>query len=65
MTTTPTHATTDRGRMPAPSARRWWLLALLSLAQFMLVLDVTVVNVAMPDIGADLALSRAVLPWVL
>ncbi|HEV8571183.1 MAG TPA: MFS transporter [Actinoplanes sp.] len=65
MTTTPTQATTDRGRLPAPPVRRWWLLALLSLAQFMLVLDVTVVNVAMPDIGADLALSRAVLPWVL
>jgi EmrB/QacA subfamily drug resistance transporter len=37
----------------------------LSVAQFMLVLDVTVVNVALPDIGVDLALHRAVLPWVL
>ncbi|MFF5289619.1 MFS transporter [Paractinoplanes globisporus] len=48
-----------------PDRRRWWLLGLLSVAQLMLVLDVTVVNVALPDIGADLALPRGVVPWVL
>jgi EmrB/QacA subfamily drug resistance transporter len=45
-------------------ARHWWVLGLLSLAQFMLVLDITVVNVALPDIGADLSLSQGVVPWV-
>jgi EmrB/QacA subfamily drug resistance transporter len=44
---------------------RWSVLGLLALAQLMLVLDVTVVNVALPDIGADLQLSRAALPWVM
>jgi EmrB/QacA subfamily drug resistance transporter len=40
-------------------------LALLASAQLMLVLDVTVVNVALPDIGAALHLHRGELPWVM
>ena len=47
-----------------PDPRRWWALGLLSLAQFMVILDVTVVNVALPSIGADLHLDRAFLTWV-
>src|SRR3954451_18833483 len=49
----------------APRPRRWLALALLGLAQFMLILDVTVVNVALPDIGTDLHLGRAALTWVI
>jgi EmrB/QacA subfamily drug resistance transporter len=45
--------------------RRWWGLVLLCAAQFMLILDVTVVNVALPRIGADLHLHRVALTWVL
>ncbi|NUT96266.1 MAG: MFS transporter [Saccharothrix sp.] len=37
---------------------------MLCLAQFMVILDVTVANVALPSIGADLELSRSALPWV-
>ncbi|MEV4862505.1 MFS transporter [Streptomyces ossamyceticus] len=44
--------------------RRWAALALICLAQFMLILDVTVVNVALPDMAADLALDRETLTWV-
>ena len=44
---------------------RWVALALLAGAQLMLVLDVTVVNVALPDIGAALQLQRSELPWVM
>jgi EmrB/QacA subfamily drug resistance transporter len=44
--------------------RRWLALALVSVAQFMLVLDITVVNVALPDIRADLNLTRDTLTWV-
>ncbi|ATL32055.1 DHA2 family efflux MFS transporter permease subunit [Streptomyces formicae] len=44
--------------------RTWPLLALLCLAQFMLVLDVTVVNVALPSMAADLGLGRTALTWV-
>jgi EmrB/QacA subfamily drug resistance transporter len=47
-----------------PDPRRWRALVLLCLAQFMVILDVTVVNVALPAIGADLSLDRAALTWV-
>ncbi|MEH1127393.1 MFS transporter [Micromonospora sp. CPCC 206061] len=47
-----------------PSARRWRALALLCVAQFMVILDVTVVNVALPEMAADLGLDRAALTWV-
>src|SRR5882762_5857567 len=50
-----------RSRVPS----RWVALALLACAQLMLVLDVTVVNVALPDIGAALHLHRSELPWVM
>lgn len=44
--------------------RRWRLLGLLGLAQFMLILDVTVVAIALPHMGADLGLGRDALTWV-
>jgi EmrB/QacA subfamily drug resistance transporter len=44
--------------------RRWRLLALLGVAQFMLILDVTVVAIALPHIGTDLGLARDTLTWV-
>ncbi|KOV39006.1 MFS transporter [Streptomyces sp. XY431] len=43
---------------------RWRALASLCAAQFMLIVDVTVVNVALPSIAADLSLSRSALTWV-
>ncbi|WP_084965422.1 MFS transporter [Thermoactinospora rubra] len=46
-----------------PDPRRWQALALISVAQFMLILDVTVINVALPDIGTDLGLGRTTLTW--
>src|SRR4030088_2611051 len=49
----------------APGSRRWLALGLLCLAQLMLILDITVVNVALPDIGSGLGLDRATLTWVL
>ncbi|WP_331767271.1 MFS transporter [Embleya sp. NBC_00896] len=67
---TPPHPTVDErpdpgedGPDPAPG-RRWSVLTLVCLAQFMLVLDVTVVNVALPSMGADLGLGRETLTWV-
>ncbi|MEV0388895.1 MFS transporter [Nonomuraea sp. NPDC050643] len=42
----------------------WAVLVLLCLAQFMLIVDITVVQVALPTIGADLALGRESLTWV-
>lgn len=43
---------------------RWWPLVLLGAAQFMLIIDVTVVNVALPSIGRELDLDRAAMTWV-
>lgn len=48
-----------------PAVPRWVALALLASAQLMLVLDVTVVNVALPDIGTSLHLQQGELPWVM
>jgi EmrB/QacA subfamily drug resistance transporter len=44
--------------------QRWRILGLLGVAQLMLILDVTVVAIALPHIGADLALDREALTWV-
>jgi len=44
--------------------RRWWTLLLISIATFMLLLDITVVNVALPDIQRDLHASLSSLQWV-
>ncbi|ONI67233.1 MFS transporter [Kribbella sp. ALI-6-A] len=43
----------------------WATLAVLALAQFIVVLDVTIVNVALPDIQADLGFSPDSLQWVI
>src|SRR6201986_5352596 len=45
--------------------RRWWALALLSVVQFMVVLDIAVVNVALPSIQTDLGFSQENLQWVI
>ncbi len=47
-----------------PDPRRWKALGVLGLIQFMLVLDVTVVNVALPRIQDDLGFSESGLAWV-
>jgi EmrB/QacA subfamily drug resistance transporter len=48
-----------------PDPRRWWALALLCAAFFMVLLDGTIVLVALPSIGADLGFSEHGLQWVL
>ncbi len=50
----------------APSdARRWLVLAVTVAAQFMVILDVSVVNVALPSIKHDLGFSQEGLQWVI
>ena len=44
--------------------RRWSALALLCVAQFVVVLDASIVNVALPTIGTDLTFSQDDLSWV-
>src|SRR2546421_473199 len=48
----------------APERRRWTSLFVVCLAQLMIVLDVTIVNVALPSIQRDLHFSQANLTWV-
>lgn len=48
----------------AEPPRRSAILVLLCLAQFMVILDITVINVALPEIGTSLGLSREALTWV-
>ena len=51
---------------PAPlSAKsRWWALILLCMGALMIVIDMTIVNVALPSIGIDLGFSQTALVWV-
>jgi len=51
---------------PSSSAadRRWWALALLAMAEFVVVLDASIVNIALPSIGRGLHISLANLSWV-
>ncbi|HWH96533.1 MAG TPA: MFS transporter [Baekduia sp.] len=48
----------------APDPHRWWALGIVCVATFMLLLDVTIVNVALPDIQQDLGSSFQDLQWV-
>src|SRR6266540_1323611 len=45
--------------------KRWFALALIVVAQFMVVLDVAIVNVALPSIKTDLHFSQESLQWVI
>jgi EmrB/QacA subfamily drug resistance transporter len=49
----------------APDPRRWQALALVCSAMFMTILDVSIVNVALPSIGTHLHFSRENLQWVI
>lgn len=62
-TTTTTSGHADQPHAVNPG--RWRALGVLAVAQFMLILDITVVTVALPEIGGDLELSRAAVPWVI
>ncbi|MER6440619.1 MFS transporter [Streptomyces sp. NPDC001185] len=48
----------------APSPRRWWILAIIGIAQLMVVLDATIVNIALPSAQADLGFSDGNRQWI-
>ncbi len=57
----------DNGAMSTPNGRQvpdWVILSIACVAQFMVVLDVSIVNVALPSIGRDLHYSPTGLQWV-
>lgn len=53
-----------KSRLLAEENRKWWTLASVSFALFMIMLDNTVVNVALPAIQRDLGIDVAELEWV-
>jgi len=54
-------ATTPRA---AAGRRRWWILAVLCLSVLLVVIDNTIVNVALPTMSRDLAASTQGLQWI-
>ncbi|MEU1838368.1 MFS transporter [Micromonospora chersina] len=45
-------------------SKRWWALGLIALAQFMVIMDTSIIGVALPRIQADLGFSPENLSWV-
>jgi EmrB/QacA subfamily drug resistance transporter len=54
----------ERSSLLAHRTNPWLVLALVCLAQFMVILDATIVNVALPSIQTDLGMSEASLQWI-
>ncbi|MEU6892526.1 DHA2 family efflux MFS transporter permease subunit [Streptomyces sp. NPDC046557] len=52
------------GAAARPDSRRWWILAVIGLAQIMVVLDATIVNIALPSAQVDLGFSDGRRQWV-
>ncbi|MDQ1529412.1 MAG: hypothetical protein QOH77_1202, partial [Actinomycetota bacterium] len=55
----------DAPALPVASSRRWWTLVIVALAQLMVVLDSTVVNIALPSAQVDLGFSNGDRQWVI
>jgi EmrB/QacA subfamily drug resistance transporter len=62
---TPRSTATDSELASRRERRRWTALAVLCLGQLMMVLDATIVNVALPSIQRDLHFSQGNLTWVM
>ncbi len=58
--------TTEAAPTPAeaPDPKRWWALTVLAAAQLMIVLDASIVNIALPSAQTDLGISNADRQWV-
>ena len=67
MTSAPADTTTTTPSSPSTAApsRRWWTLATVALAQLMVVLDATVVNIALPEAQQALGFSDGSRQWVI
>lgn len=46
------------------SPKRWWILAVIAIAQLMVVLDATIVNIALPSAQTDLGFSDGNRQWI-
>ena len=45
--------------------RKWWTLTVVCVGIFMLLLDITIVNIALPDLAEELGASFSELQWVI
>jgi EmrB/QacA subfamily drug resistance transporter len=61
----PVSAATAQPHVSRGPASPWLVLVLICIAQFMVVLDATIVNVALPSIQKDVGLSEANLQWII
>src|SRR4026208_2207129 len=59
-----TRSMTISAIQPTRPTNQWAALALIVVAQFMVILDVAIVNVALPSIELDLGFSQSGLEWV-
>jgi len=50
--------------VPAPDPRRWWALAVIAVAQFLVIMDTSIIGVALPEIQRAIGFSQAELSWV-
>ncbi|BAH55740.1 MULTISPECIES: MFS transporter [Rhodococcus] len=48
----------------ASSTRKWWALALIAAAQFMVIMDTSIIGIALPKMQTDLGFSQENLTWV-
>ncbi|MFE5289113.1 MFS transporter [Nocardia sp. NPDC056611] len=55
---------TDEKASPAQDSRRWWALGVIAMAQLMVVLDATIVTIAMPFAQQDLHISDGDKQWI-
>jgi EmrB/QacA subfamily drug resistance transporter len=53
-----------KARILAPENRKWWTLGAVAFGLFMIMLDNTIVNVALPSIQSDLGIGISELEWV-
>lgn len=65
MTTHTTPATASASASTTRSTHRWLALSILALAQFLVVLDASIVNIALPVLGAQLGMDTVALAWVI
>ena len=64
MTATEPLSTTTSATDAGPDPRRWKALMVIAIAQLMVVLDASIVNIAMPSMQADLGISDADRQWI-
>jgi EmrB/QacA subfamily drug resistance transporter len=65
MSATGTSGASTVGAAGKPDNRRWWVLGVVGLAQLMIVLDITVMNIALPSAQKALQFSNADRQWVI